>query len=87
MQDQQRDAHNDKDLELPLFCFDDIVHATNNFSNKNELGEGGYGPVFGYILLLQSFLAWFIDTDQFLCYLVTADTELVHGDCLASRGN
>lgn len=46
MQNQQRDAHDDRDLELPLFGFNDLADATSNFSNKNKLGEGGYGPVF-----------------------------------------
>ncbi|THG23427.1 hypothetical protein TEA_025987 [Camellia sinensis var. sinensis] len=29
-----------------VFSFTDIVVATNNFSNENKLGEGGYGPVY-----------------------------------------
>ncbi|GLU23157.1 hypothetical protein SLE2022_391820 [Rubroshorea leprosula] len=31
---------------LPLFDFDSIVVATNNFSMANKLGQGGYGPVY-----------------------------------------
>ena len=27
------------------FTFDDIKQMTNNFSEENELGEGGYGKV------------------------------------------
>ncbi|KAJ6827337.1 receptor-like serine/threonine-protein kinase SD1-8 [Iris pallida] len=34
------------DLELPLFNLSTIVDATDNFSAKNKLGEGGFGPVF-----------------------------------------
>ncbi|KAJ9182784.1 hypothetical protein P3X46_006737 [Hevea brasiliensis] len=39
-----------EDLELQLFDFGTIVHATNNFSVTNKLGEGGFGPVFKGIL-------------------------------------
>ncbi|CAL5409753.1 unnamed protein product [Camellia sinensis] len=33
-------------LEQPMFDFDELVAATNNFSVDNKLGEGGFGPVF-----------------------------------------
>ncbi|WCJ42967.1 G-type lectin S-receptor-like serine/threonine-protein kinase At1g61390 [Euphorbia peplus] len=37
----------DKDpLELPLFDFNSILVATNNFALANKLGQGGYGPVY-----------------------------------------
>ncbi|KAK8633473.1 hypothetical protein V6N13_014318 [Hibiscus sabdariffa] len=32
-----------EDLELPIFDLTDITCATNNFSTKNILGEGGFG--------------------------------------------
>ena len=34
------------DLELPLFNLATISNATDNFSNFNKLGEGGFGAVF-----------------------------------------
>ncbi|ONK65695.1 uncharacterized protein A4U43_C07F39740 [Asparagus officinalis] len=34
------------DMELPLFELVEIEAATNNFSNENKLGEGGFGPVY-----------------------------------------
>lgn len=40
-----------KDLELPLFDFQTIANATNNFSLNNKLGEGGFGPVYKVILI------------------------------------
>ncbi|KAG5620500.1 hypothetical protein H5410_005718, partial [Solanum commersonii] len=36
----------DEELDLPLFDFETISHATNNFSLINKLGEGGFGPVY-----------------------------------------
>ncbi|KAK1391221.1 G-type lectin S-receptor-like serine/threonine-protein kinase [Heracleum sosnowskyi] len=36
--------------DLPLFDFRTIANATNNFSNNNKLGEGGFGPVYKGIL-------------------------------------
>ncbi|KAJ6995672.1 G-type lectin S-receptor-like serine/threonine-protein kinase SD1-1 [Populus alba x Populus x berolinensis] len=41
--DQITDGENE-DLELPHFEFAKIVNATNNFSKKNKLGQGGFGP-------------------------------------------
>ncbi|XP_051151730.1 G-type lectin S-receptor-like serine/threonine-protein kinase At4g27290 isoform X2 [Andrographis paniculata] len=34
------------DLELPLFDLSTISKATNKFSIRNKIGEGGYGPVY-----------------------------------------
>ncbi|KAJ8525985.1 hypothetical protein K7X08_037204 [Anisodus acutangulus] len=36
----------DEELDLPLFDFETISHATNNFSLSNKVGEGGFGPVY-----------------------------------------
>ncbi|XP_042479052.1 G-type lectin S-receptor-like serine/threonine-protein kinase At4g27290 [Macadamia integrifolia] len=36
----------EEDLELPLFDFNTIVAATNNFSDSNKIGKGGFGPVY-----------------------------------------
>ncbi|KAI6675916.1 hypothetical protein NL676_036712 [Syzygium grande] len=35
-----------EDLELPVFDLGTIAIATNNFSEENKLGEGGFGPVY-----------------------------------------
>ncbi|ERN12728.1 hypothetical protein AMTRI_Chr02g217720 [Amborella trichopoda] len=32
--------------ELPLFDLDTLKAATNNFSDQNKLGKGGFGPVY-----------------------------------------
>lgn len=34
------------DLELPLFDFDALTKATDDFSNANKLGQGGFGCVY-----------------------------------------
>lgn len=36
----------EEDMELPLFDLSTIANVTDNFSNSNKLGEGGYGAVF-----------------------------------------
>jgi hypothetical protein len=36
----------EKDFELPLFSYESVSTATNNFSAVNKLWEGGYGPVY-----------------------------------------
>ncbi|CAK8535025.1 unnamed protein product [Lathyrus sativus] len=40
-----------KEVKLPLFSFVSVSAATNNFSETNKLGEGGFGPVYKGILL------------------------------------
>ncbi|KAJ4841987.1 hypothetical protein Tsubulata_005415 [Turnera subulata] len=35
-----------EDLELPIFQFGIISKATDHFSDRNELGKGGFGPVY-----------------------------------------
>ncbi|XP_051125772.1 G-type lectin S-receptor-like serine/threonine-protein kinase At1g11330 isoform X2 [Andrographis paniculata] len=36
--------------ELPLFKFDILANATDNFSEGNKLGKGGFGPVYKGVL-------------------------------------
>ena len=43
-----------EDLELPLFEFEKIANATSNFSNDNKLGEGGFGPVYKVIIVINN---------------------------------
>ena len=43
---KSRNEDHKEDLELPLFGLSSISTATNNFSESNKLGEGGFGPVY-----------------------------------------
>ncbi|TVT98131.1 hypothetical protein EJB05_56583, partial [Eragrostis curvula] len=36
----------DKNIEFPFISFEDIVVATDNFSDSNMLGKGGFGKVY-----------------------------------------
>jgi len=40
-----------EELELPFFNMDEMASATNNFSDANKLGEGGFGPVYKVIII------------------------------------
>lgn len=40
--------------ELPFYSFNAISVATNNFSEENKLGQGGFGPVYKVKILLLS---------------------------------
>ncbi|KAL2495215.1 G-type lectin S-receptor-like serine/threonine-protein kinase [Forsythia ovata] len=39
-------SNGDENLELPLLSFVTISNATNQFSYRNKIGEGGFGPVY-----------------------------------------
>ena len=45
----KRDYHSETnmdELELPLLDFATLAKATNNFSEANKLGQGGFGGVY-----------------------------------------
>jgi hypothetical protein len=46
--------------ELPLFNFEKLASATNNFHPSNKLGQGGFGPVYKVMVNLLEFLCLII---------------------------
>ncbi|XP_057796053.1 G-type lectin S-receptor-like serine/threonine-protein kinase At4g27290 [Salvia miltiorrhiza] len=45
-QEEAFSANRVKEAEIPFFSFSTILKATDHFSSKNKLGEGGCGPVY-----------------------------------------
>jgi hypothetical protein len=43
---QSTDETGDMNIEFPFYSFKDIVVATDNFSDSNMLGKGGFGKVY-----------------------------------------
>ncbi|KAF7822796.1 G-type lectin S-receptor-like serine/threonine-protein kinase [Senna tora] len=41
-----KDKRENEDIDLPIFQFSTISNATNQFSESNKLGQGGFGPVY-----------------------------------------
>ncbi|KAI5420087.1 hypothetical protein KIW84_044038 [Lathyrus oleraceus] len=41
-----RGSGDEGDCDLPLLAYSTLVTATDNFSIKNKIGEGGFGPVY-----------------------------------------
>ncbi|XP_066363751.1 G-type lectin S-receptor-like serine/threonine-protein kinase B120 [Miscanthus floridulus] len=44
------DETGDKNIEFPFISFEDIVAATDHFSDSNMLGKGGFGKVYKGVL-------------------------------------
>ena len=40
-----------KGIDVPFFDLEDILAATDHFSDANKLGQGGFGPVYKVIVL------------------------------------
>ncbi|KAJ8552831.1 hypothetical protein K7X08_020224 [Anisodus acutangulus] len=38
--------NNDEVIDVPYFQLETILAATDNFSNENKIGQGGFGPVY-----------------------------------------
>ncbi|KAI4333780.1 hypothetical protein L6164_018544 [Bauhinia variegata] len=46
MEGGENNGESEDDLDLPLFDLPTLAIATDNFSDKNKIGEGGFGPVY-----------------------------------------
>ncbi|KAM4092622.1 hypothetical protein ACB094_06G054100 [Castanea mollissima] len=51
LEENKRGDIRKKEVKMPLFSFASVSAATDNFSDANKLGEGGFGPVYKGILL------------------------------------
>ena len=49
----QNSEGRDEDLDLPLVDLSTIAVATNDFSMENKIGEGGFGPIYRVIKILE----------------------------------
>lgn len=70
---EQSGENNLDDLELPFFDFNTITLATNNFSEENKLGQGGFGIVYKVSFLFFYFIinkfCYFWCNDLFFFYI------------------
>ena len=46
LEENKRGDTRKKEVKIPLFSFASVFAATDNFSDANKLGEGGFGPVY-----------------------------------------
>ena len=46
LEESKRGDIRKKEVKMPLFSFASVSAATDNFSDANKLGEGGFGPVY-----------------------------------------
>lgn len=44
-----------KGIDVPFFNLESILEATDDFSDLNKLGQGGYGPVYKVTNFFSSF--------------------------------
>ena len=44
------EEEDEKGIDVPFFDFESILVATDDFSDANKLGQGGYGPVYKVFL-------------------------------------
>lgn len=43
------EENDNEGIEVPYFDFESILVATDDFSDANKLGKGGFGPVYKVI--------------------------------------
>ena len=57
-----------KDIDVPFFDLEDILTATDNFSEANKLGQGGFGPVYKVTVLNFPVPLFFHLVSHHLCF-------------------
>lgn len=67
------------ELELPLFDFDTLAMATNNFSDENKLGQGGFGCVYKVNFLFQ-ILPCINKNNIFIMHPISDPGEIICGN-------
>lgn len=70
-----------EDLELPLIKMATIVEATNNFSRENQIGVGGFGPVYKVIYLSLNESAAVEQNQSFDILTCSIQTCMSRGTC------
>lgn len=46
LMDSGKFKEDDEGIDVPFFNLESILAATDDFSDENKLGQGGYGPVY-----------------------------------------
>ena len=52
--------------ELPLFKFEKLAIATDEFNWTNKLGQGGFGPVYKVIMIAHADLEVVLSTSEII---------------------
>jgi hypothetical protein len=65
----------DGNIELPFVSFEDIAAATDNFSDSNQIGRGGFGKVYK---VTKSFVQSFSSTYAFFKDIFVVENNFFH---------
>ena len=49
-----------KSQDSLLIQLDIVLKATNQYSNENKLGQGGFGPVYKVLMAIKSIFIWLV---------------------------
>ena len=76
VRDKVKKQNNDRQAshDLQIFSFETISAATRNFSTRNKIGEGGFGPVYKVLSLSLSLSLY---TYIYMCVCVIYKTVLI----------